>query len=57
MVSIVTPVYNAGVYIEETVAMVRRQTYREWELLLVDDCSTDDSAERFGKWCREEGSI
>lgn len=57
LVSIVTPVYNAGAYIEETVAMVRRQTYREWELLLVDDCSTDDSAERIGKWCREDGRV
>ncbi|MDE5909708.1 MAG: glycosyltransferase [Lachnospiraceae bacterium] len=43
LVSIVVPVYNAGSYIEETIAMVRAQSYQNWELLLVDDCSSDDS--------------
>ena len=43
LVSIIVPVYNAGAYIEETIAMVRTQSYQNWELLLVDDCSSDDS--------------
>lgn len=43
LVSIIVPVYNAGSYIEETIAMVRAQSYQNWELLLVDDCSSDDS--------------
>lgn len=42
-VSIVVPVYNAAAYLEETVAMVRRQTVSDWELILVDDHSTDGS--------------
>lgn len=42
-VSIVVPVYNAAAYIEKTVEMVRRQTFSEWELILVDDHSADDS--------------
>lgn len=46
LVSIVVPVYNAGKYIEKTIEMVREQTYTEWELILVDDCSRDDSVER-----------
>ena len=44
-VSIIVPVYRAESYIAETIAMVIRQTYREWELLLVDDCSPDHSVE------------
>lgn len=46
LVSIIVPVYNAGLYIEETIAMVKAQTCGNWELLLVDDCSGDDSREK-----------
>lgn len=46
LVSIIVPVYNAGIYIEETIKMVCAQTRQNWELLLVDDCSSDDSRER-----------
>ena len=45
MVSIIVPVYMAEAYIAETIEMVRRQTYKNWELILVDDASPDDSAE------------
>lgn len=43
LVSIVVPVYNAGEFIENTIRMVEAQTYENWELLLVDDCSSDNS--------------
>lgn len=43
-VSIIVPVYNAEKYIRETVSMVLSQTFTEWELILVDDCSGDKSA-------------
>ncbi len=43
MVSIVVPVYNAANYIADTIKMVCEQTYRDWELILVDDASTDNS--------------
>ncbi|MBQ8610310.1 MAG: glycosyltransferase family 2 protein [Oscillospiraceae bacterium] len=41
--SIVVPVYNAQKYLENTVESVRQQSFRDWELILVDDGSTDDS--------------
>ena len=43
MVSVVVPVYNAGRFIEDTIRSVRGQTYTDWELILVDDGSTDES--------------
>ena len=52
LISIIVPVYNAENYIEETIASVRGQTYREWELLLVDDCSGDNTRERI-EGCRK----
>lgn len=45
MVSIVVPVYNAAKYIENTIRMVEEQTYKDWELILVDDASVDNSVE------------
>lgn len=43
MVSIIVPLYNAEKFIWETVQSVINQTYKDFELLLVDDCSTDRS--------------
>jgi teichuronic acid biosynthesis glycosyltransferase TuaG len=43
LVSVIIPVYNAEKYIEATILSVVNQTYKKWELLLIDNCSTDES--------------
>ena len=43
LVSIITPLYNGERYIRDTIASVQSQTYKNWEMVIVDDGSTDDS--------------
>ena len=45
MVSIITPAYNGEEYIAETINSVLAQTYTNWEMLIIDDCSTDRTIE------------
>lgn len=43
LISVVIPLYNAEEFISKTIESVINQTYQNWELLIVDDCSIDDS--------------
>lgn len=54
MISIVTPVYNAQSFICQTIEMVQAQSYKDWELILVDDCSKDNSCEIIENYLKEQ---
>lgn len=42
-VTVVTPTWNSAKYIRETIKSVQNQTYTNWEMVIVDDCSTDNT--------------
>lgn len=43
LISIITPTYNCGKFIEGTILSVIKQTYKNWEMIIVDDCSSDNT--------------
>lgn len=43
LVSIITPAYNSEPFIAETIQSILNQSYTNWELIIVDDCSTDET--------------
>lgn len=43
LVSIIMPSYNCGQFVEETIRSVQVQTYQNWEIIFMDDCSKDDT--------------
>ena len=50
LVSIIMPSYNTGHFIKETIESVLAQSYPVWELIIVDDCSTDDTDDVVGQY-------
>ena len=46
LVSIIMPSYNCGQFVEETIRSVQAQTYQNWEIIFMDDCSKDDTIRR-----------
>ena len=56
-VSVITPVYNAEKFLKETIDSVLKQTYKDYEYLLVDDCSTDSSADIVKEYAENDNRV
>ena len=57
MVSIIIPTYNSSFFISQAIESVLVQTYKDWEALVIDDCSTDDSANIIKSYCQKDERI
>lgn len=57
LVSIITPSYNASEFIGQTIESVQKQTFQEWEMLIVDDCSRDDTREKVEQYASKDSRI
>lgn len=57
LVSIITPAYRAAPFLAETIQSVQGQTYADFEMLIVDDCSPDDTAQVVGRFAAADPRI
>lgn len=57
LVSIIMPTYNCAPFIKETVESVLAQTYKNWELLIADDCSKDNTKEVLAPYLQKYPNI
>lgn len=57
LITVVMPAYNAERYIEEAIRSVMGQTFRDWELLVVDDCSADSTCRIVEEMAREDDRV
>jgi teichuronic acid biosynthesis glycosyltransferase TuaG len=57
MISIITPCYNSVDFISQTIDSVIAQTYTDWEMIIVDDNSKDNSPEIIQAYCRKDPRI
>ncbi len=57
LVSIITPSFNASRFIAKSIESVLNQTYQNWELLITDDCSIDNSVEIIASYTNKDSRI
>ncbi len=57
LVSIITPLYNSEKYIPQTIESVLSQTYQNWEMIIIDDCSNDNSVDIIEEYCKKDNRI
>ncbi len=56
-VSIVLPVYNGEKFLSQSIESIINQTFKDWELIIVNDCSTDNSLSIAEKYAKEDNRI
>ena len=56
-ISIILPVYNAELYLKSTIDSILNQTYPYFELLIIDDCSTDSSYDIINTFIQNDNRI
>lgn len=56
-VSIITPTYNSNKFIERTIKSVIKQTFTDWEYIIVDDCSNDNTRELISNYVKKDNRI
>lgn len=57
MISIITPIYNSEKYLDSFLQSLLRQTYKDFELLLINDCSTDNSLKICNEYAKKDNRI
>lgn len=57
MISVIVPVFNTKNYLDQCVESLVNQTYKDLEILLIDDCSTDGSGEIVDKWADADNRV
>lgn len=57
LISVVLPTYNGSRYLGESIRSVVGQTYQNWELIIVDDASTDTTPQIIAEWSRGDSRI
>ena len=57
LISLVVPVYNAGAWLDEAMASIRRQSFEAFEVLLVDDGATDGCAEMCDEFAAKDKRV
>lgn len=57
LISIITPSYNSSCFISNTINSVINQTYQNWEMIIIDDCSKDNSVELIREYVNQDSRI
>ena len=57
LISIITPTYNSGQFVAQTIESIIAQTHTNWELIITDDCSTDNTCEIIEKYAAMDSRI
>ncbi|GIZ10058.1 glycosyltransferase family A protein [Flavobacterium sp. UMI-01] len=57
LISVIVPAYNAAEFLQETLESVKQQTYSNWEIILVNDCSTDATLQKANEFSQGVSNV